>query len=127
MTPPIFLPSSYTDMIACPNCSGSSTVNGMDCPACKGAGRLPMEVFNRRVVHKCKVPVGGNEICGHLFFEGEERRAGIHTARCATENHEHVMAEYERKRPAVMRPWDTELDQWIKDHKVPIIEGRTTV
>jgi hypothetical protein len=72
----------------------------------------------------CRVPVAGGNICGKPFFPGEERKQAAHAATCAVENHEHLVAYMEQRRPSVMRPQDEEYAAWVRRNSKLIIAGR---
>jgi hypothetical protein len=38
-----------------------------------------------------------------------------------------VQAYLDRLRPDVMKPWDTELDAWVGQHRQALIEGRMKI
>jgi hypothetical protein len=75
----------------------------------------------------CRVPTKEGRVCGKPFFPGEERAQANHAAACARENAEYVQAYLDRLRPDVMKPWDTELDAWVGQHRQALIEGRMKI
>ena len=75
----------------------------------------------------CRVPTKEGRICGHKFYPGEERAQANHAANCARENHEYVVAYMKQRHPDVMKPWDTELDKWVGQHRQALIEGRMQI
>lgn len=74
----------------------------------------------------CRVPVKDG-ICGKRFFPGEERAQANHAASCAQENHEYVVAFMKQRHPDIMKPWDTDLDKWVGQHRAAIIDGRMKI
>jgi hypothetical protein len=75
----------------------------------------------------CRVPVAGGSICGKPFFPGEERKQANHAATCAQENHEHLVAYMQQRRPEVMKAEDTELEAWVRRNRKLIIAGRLKI
>jgi hypothetical protein len=79
---------------------------------------------------RCQVPVEEVaptrfRVCGHPFFEHEDHRVRErHVSRCSRENHEVLMKYLRTRRPEVMKPWDTELADWVSQHKQALVEGR---
>lgn len=96
-----------------------------------GSVLLPPGVIDERdVIGVCRVITGPQRRdgsypqCGATFLKGQERTMEAHTAACARENHEHVIAFFETRRPRIMRTWDTELQAWIDKHHDALVEGR---
>lgn len=79
---------------------------------------------------RCRIPTGRNEFgewefCGHPTFERESLQAEAnHNAKCTRENHEHLVAYARQRHPESMRPWDTELAEWVGENRDALIEGR---
>lgn len=84
-------------------------------------------IHRKAVVDRCRVPTPEGP-CGHPFFEDESQsKREAHLVDCCRRNTDTIMAERERQHPAIMEPWDTELDRWIAQHRREIIEGRKRI
>lgn len=80
-------------------------------------------VFGRRVIDRCRIPTADGP-CGTPFYEGEPDLHRVqHLARCASENHEHILAERRRRHPDVMRPHDPEYVDWLDKNRQGIAAG----
>jgi hypothetical protein len=88
-------------------------------------------IHRKPVIDRCKIPVqdgDGLRMCGHPRFEGEEEMRFVrHVAQHAQEAHDLIVAMREQQHPEIMRPWDTELDKWIAQHRRALIEGRMQI
>lgn len=70
----------------------------------------------------CRVPSGDGRLCGHPFWEGEERQYEKHVIACAEENAEYIAMYREQRQPFPGEKSD--LEQWVEEHGIEIIEGR---
>jgi hypothetical protein len=84
-------------------------------------------IHAKQPIARCRVPVGDGKLCGHPFFEGEERAMAAHVAKCCREHHDIIVGERERRHPDIMLPWDRELDRWVKENRDAILEGRKRI
>ena len=77
----------------------------------------------------CTVPTGEDQVCGKLFYPGEERAWQRHVGECAREHMDQVQASRPSVRlPAVYESLDPEVDAHMERvGKQMLKEGRLTV
>lgn len=64
----------------------------------------------------CRVPTGNGEVCGKLFYSGEERAWQRHVGVCARRHAAEIHAESPRTKMPLFTPeaWDPELSKYMK-------------
>ena len=63
----------------------------------------------------CRVPTGEGEICGRLYYPGEEREWQKHCGECARKHMDAIQAERPSVRlPAIYESWDPEVEEHMR-------------